>query len=117
VAGVKRVWNDFGFKDPNGGRQGAIEGALEIFRGDAGLKDEAGDLCEGVNAGVGSSRALGQRGFAGYAVKGGLELALDGGISRLNLPTVKVGAVVGEGELPVLKGGGGFVQVIQWNSL
>jgi hypothetical protein len=114
---VEGFWHDFGFKDPDGGRQGAIERALEVFCGDAGQENEAGDLAQGVDASIGAARALGQRRFTGNAAEGCLELALDGGVPGLNLPAVKIGAVVGEGELPGLRGGGGFVQVIQGNSL
>ena len=55
-------------------------------------------------AGVGPARSLGQRGFTDKATEGGLQLALYGGFAGLNLPSSEVGAVVGKGELPSLRG-------------
>jgi len=97
--------------------QGSIESPQQVFRRNTGLENEAGYLGNGVHTGVGASRALGQRRFAGDAVEGSLEFALDSGIPRLYLPAVKIGAVVSEGELPGLRSGAGFVQVIQGFSL
>jgi len=50
VAGMEGAWYGFRLQSPDGGGQGAVEGAEQVFRGDAGLEWEAGDLAEGVNA-------------------------------------------------------------------
>ena len=61
-----------------------------------------------MNAGVGAAGALRQRRFAGDALQGSLQLALDCR-SGLHLPAVEVGAIVGKGELPGLRSRpGGF---------
>jgi hypothetical protein len=65
---------------------------------------EGGDLGEGVDAGVGAARALGENGFAGDAVEGLDECALNSGESGLDLPAVVGGSVVGECDLPVRHG-------------
>ena len=80
------------------------------------MEKEAGDLAEGVDAGVGASGALRERGFAGDAADGGLEFALDGALAGLDLPAAEIGAVVGEGELPVLGLGRGLRLGVQSGS-
>ena len=75
------------------------------------MEIEAGDLGEGMDAGVGATRALRQGRFAGNAAEGGLQLALDGGFAGLDLPAAEFGAVVGEGELEAVRGAGGLVEI------
>ncbi len=87
---------------------------MQVFRGDVGLQLEAGNLPEGVDAGIGAAGALGQRGFAGDAAEGGLQLALDGWFSGLNLPAAVIGAVVGKGELPGLRAADGLGAFGHW---
>ena len=74
---------------------------MEIGGGDGYGEGEGGDLCEGVDAGVGTARALGKNGFTGDAMNGLGEGALDGGDIGLDLPTVVRGSVVAEDELAV----------------
>lgn len=62
---------------------------------------EGGYLGERVDPGVGAAGALGENGFAGDAMDGFGECALDGGEVGLNLPAVIGGSIVGEDELPV----------------
>ena len=95
-------------QDSYGGRESAIEGAGQVFCRDGGLKGKAGHLGEGVDAGVGAAGTLGEGRFAGDAAQGGLQLALDGGFTGLNLPAPELGAVVGQGELPGLQAGCGL---------
>ena len=76
---------------------------MQVRSGNVCMELKAGHLAQGVNAGVGAARALGQRGFAGDPAQGGLQFALDGRLSRLNLPAAEVGAVVGQGQLPGLR--------------
>ena len=49
--------------------------------------------------------------FAGDAAEGGLEFSLDGGFAGLNLPAAEVGAVIGQGQLPVLWQAPGWVEI------
>ena len=77
---------------------------MEIGGGDGYGEGEGGDLCEGVDAGVGASRALGKNGFSSDAMDGFCEGALDSGEIGLDLPTVEWGSVVGEDELPMRHG-------------
>ena len=101
MAGVE-VWrNRLDGEDADAGREAAVEGAVEVGCGDGCSEGEGGDLGEGVDAGVGAAGALGEDAFAGDAVDGVGERALDGGQAGLDLPAVEGGAVVGEGELPV----------------
>ena len=80
------------------------------------MEKEAGDLAEGVDAGVGASGALREDGFPGDVADGFGESALDGWERRLDLPAVEGGAVVGEGELPVLGLGRGLRLGVQSGS-
>jgi hypothetical protein len=52
VAGVEGVRGGQRGEDTDGRGQGPIESAREVFSGDGSLKLEAGDLGEGVDAGV-----------------------------------------------------------------
>lgn len=70
-----------------------------------------------MDAGIGSARALGQRRFSRDAAESGLEFSLDGWKAGLDLPTLKIGAVVGEGELPGLEAGVGLGLVRHLESL
>jgi hypothetical protein len=44
-----------GVQDANGGRQGPVEGSLEVFGGNSGLQDKAGYLAQRVDAGIGAA--------------------------------------------------------------
>ena len=69
---------------------------------------DAGDLSQRVHAGVGAARTLGQGRFADDAAESRLQFALNSAMAGLDLPAVKVGAVVGEGEFPRLICSGGL---------
>ena len=77
---------------------------MKIGGGDGDGERKGGNLREGVNAGVGAAGTLGENGFAGDAMDGLGECALDGGEVGLHLPAVVGGSVVGEDELPVRHG-------------
>jgi hypothetical protein len=104
VAGVEVFGNGFDGEDADACRESAVEGAMEVCRGDWDGDGEGGDLGEGVDAGVGAARALGENGFAGDALDGLREGALNGGEIGLDLPTVVGGSVVGQDEFPVRHG-------------
>ncbi len=104
MAGVEVFGDGFDGEDADAGGKGTVEGAVEVGGGDGNGEGEGGDLGEGVDAGVGAAGALGEDGFAGDAVDGLGEGALDGGQVGLNLPTVVGRSVVGEDELPVRHG-------------
>jgi len=101
MAGMEVGWGVLGGEDADAGREQVVEGAEEVSGGNGGGQGEGGDLAEGVDAGVGAARALGQDALLGDAVKGVAEGALDGGQSRLDLPAMVGGSVVGEGKFPV----------------
>ncbi len=77
---------------------------MEVGGGDGDGEGEGGDLSQGVDAGVGAAGALRENGFAGDAVDGLREGALNGWEIGLNLPSVVGGSVVGEDEFPVRHG-------------
>jgi hypothetical protein len=101
VAGVEVGWSGFDGEDADGGWEAAVEGAVEVGGGDGRGEGEAGDLGEGVDTGVGAAGALREDAFAGGAVDGVGECALDGGECGLDLPAAVGCAVVGEDELEV----------------
>jgi hypothetical protein len=74
---------------------------MKICGGDGNGEREGCDLGESVDAGVGAARTLRENGLAGDAMECIGECALDGGVARLDLPTVVGRSVVGEDELPV----------------
>ena len=74
---------------------------MEVGRGDRGHEAERGYLALGVNSGIGAAGTLGEDSFAGDAVDGVGEFALDGRLVGLNLPAMEVCAIVGEDQLPV----------------
>ncbi len=82
------------------GGKDAVEGAVQVRGGNGGRESEAGDLREGVNAGVCAAGALGKNALAGDPGDGVGEVSLHGGESRLDLPAMQVGAVVAEDRLP-----------------
>ena len=104
VSGVEVVGDGFDGEDADAWGKGAVEGAMKVGRGDGDGEREGRDLGEGVDPGVGAAGALGEDGFAGNAVDGVGEGALDGGEVGLNLPSVVGGSVVGEDDLPVRHG-------------
>jgi hypothetical protein len=59
-----------------------------------------------MDAGVGASGALGQKLLSGEALDGLRQGTLDGGLAGLDLPAVKGGAIIGEGEFEGSRGHG-----------
>jgi len=104
VTGVKVFGNGFDGEDADACGECAIQCVMEVCRGDGDGEREGGDLGESVDAGVGAARALGENGFAGDALDGLREGALNGGEIGLDLPTVVGGSVVGQDEFPVRHG-------------
>ena len=101
MARVEGFGNNFGREYPNTRREGVVEGALQILGWNVAPESKTGHLAERMNAGIGAAGALWEDGFAGDLADGFGECALDGRKAGLNLPTVEVGAVVTESELPV----------------
>ncbi len=97
---MKCTWHGFRLQNADRGRQGPVQGAVQVFRRNGRLQSETGHLGQRMDAGVGASRALGQGRFAGDMAKRRLQLALDGTFAGLHLPAVEIGAVVGQGQLP-----------------
>ena len=104
VAGVEVFGDGFDGEDADACGECAIQCVMEVCRGDGDGEREGGDLGESVDAGVGAARALGEDGFAGDALDGLREGALNGGEIGLDLPTVVRGSVVGQDEFPVRHG-------------
>ena len=100
--------HEFRLQDSNRRRKGSIQGALQVFRREWALEDKARDLAQGVDAGIGAARALGQGRFAGDPAQRRLQFALYGRFARLNLPAAKLGPVVGQGEFPVFSSAAGM---------
>ena len=98
---VEGFGDGLGGKDADAGWEGAVEGVAEIFGRNVACEPKTGHLGEGVNAGVCATGALWEDGFAGDLADGFGQCALDGRKAGLDLPTVEVGAVVTESELPV----------------
>ena len=109
-----RALHRFGFGDTNRWGEGAIERAEQVLGRNGSAESEASDLGQGVDAGVGAARALGQWRFSRDAAERSLQLALDGREAGLHLPALKVGAVVGEGKLPGLEAGIGLRLIGHW---
>lgn len=101
VSGVEVRRCVLGVEDADGGGECAIEGAEQVRRRDERSELEGCDLSAGMDAGVGASAALRENMFVGDACDGGGDLALNGRLSRLDLPAVEISAVVGERELPI----------------
>ena len=99
---MKRARHPFCLQISDRLRKRAIERAQEIGRRDVSLQGKAGDLGERVDAGVSAAGTLRQGRFADNAAERGLQFALDGALAGLNLPTVEIGAVVGDGQFPIL---------------
>ena len=55
MPGMEGAWHRFRIQDPDGDREGPVEGALKVLRGNGGLQLKAGDLGEGVDPGIGAS--------------------------------------------------------------
>ncbi len=100
VAGVKVLGGLFEGEDTDGGWESAIEGEMEVGRGDGSFEGEGCDLGEGVDASVCTSGALGKHSLSGDLVDGLGKCSLYGGQTWLDLPAVEGRAVVGEDGFP-----------------
>ena len=100
VAGVEVGRGVLDGEDADAGREGAVEGAVEVGGGNGDVEGEGGDLGEGVDSGVGAAGALGEDGLSGDAVDGVGEGSLNGGEVGLDLPAVEGGSVVAEDGFP-----------------
>src|SRR5712692_2185851 len=65
------------------------------------LRPEAADLTERMNPGVGASGTMQNDVLLCEPSQHFNNFALDGGLARLNLPAVEIGAVVGDGKLEI----------------
>jgi hypothetical protein len=99
-------------QDADGRREEAVYGAAEIIDGDGVVDGKGGYLSEGVDPGVRPARA-------GDVDRGALDAggdffegSLDGWQAGLDLPAVKVGAVVGHGDADAA--GHGFDFYCEW---
>lgn len=86
---------------------------MQVLGRDGSAELEAGDLGKRVDACIRAAGALRERRLAGDAAERRLQFALDGREAGLNLPALKIGAVVSEGELPGLEVRGGLVAIGQ----
>src|SRR6266478_5228425 len=68
------------------------------------LRSKAPDLAKRVNAGVGAPGSMQNDVLLRQAPKHAHDFPLNRRLVRLNLPTVKIGAVVGDGELEIAHG-------------
>ena len=101
VAGMEAFGHLLDGEDSDGGGKAVIEHDADVGGGNGAGGLKGCDLGERVHAGVGASGALGQKLFSGEALDGVGESSLDGGLAGLDLPAVKGGAVIGEGEFEV----------------
>jgi hypothetical protein len=89
VAGVEFRGHLIGGEDTDGGEKTVIENGAEVCdrNGAGGLKGR--DLSKGMDTGVSTSGALGQKLLTGEALDGFRQRTLDGGLAGLDLPAVK----------------------------
>ena len=93
-----------GLQDAQVAGQERVERLDEDLRRVARRREEMDDLAQGVDPGVGPAAGGGGRPGLGQLLDGRLERLLDGPQSRLALPAVEVGSVVGEGQLEIPHG-------------
>jgi len=97
---MKRRRDAFQGEDANILWQGAVKGAMEIFRGYWSRQCAGCHLSQGVYTGVCAAGTLRQYLLSGNAFDGRSEFSLDGAMPGLHLPSVKIGAIVCDHELP-----------------
>ena len=100
-ARMKIVTDFFADDDADRGRKKGVEGTLEFFGREKRSCFEMANLTEGVDAGVGAARAVHDDSFLGDFARGGVNFALDRWEAGLELPTVEVSSLVGDGEFDV----------------
>src|SRR5450432_2837263 len=74
---------------------------MEVARGQGRLSAEAADLPQGMDSGVGAPGAVEHDVFLGQLAQHADNFALNGRLAGLDLPAVKISAVVGDGELEI----------------
>src|SRR5262245_46799510 len=87
--------------DANRRRQQCVERALKLQSGKWRLSSEASYLPERMHSCIGSSRPVQNDAFLRQPLQHADNLALDGRLVRLNLPAVKIRAVVRNRQLEV----------------
>lgn len=93
------LWSDLlHIADSYGRRKQAIDGPAQVIRRNRVGEGNGSYLGPGMNAGVGPAGALDPHRSALYLADDTFQRSLDGGQVRLDLPAVKVGAVVGDGK-------------------
>ena len=91
------------------GWQRPVEGADQIPFGNGGCKRKRCYLALRMHPGIGATRTLRKNIFSGDAFNGRAELALDCRLLGLDLPPVKLRAVIGEHQLPNLALAGNLI--------
>jgi len=84
------------FEDADGGRKHVIRGTHEVCGGNRVSQRESGGLGQGVDTGVGTAGTGDFDGAAFDIAQDGFECALDGGQTGLDLPAMKVRAIIGD---------------------
>ena len=82
-------------------RQNSVECDTPFFSTEFGNGGKARGLVQTVDPGIGSPGTVNFDNLAGETQQGIFKSALDGGLVRLDLPAVVVGAVVGNQKEPV----------------
>ena len=78
---------------------------MQVFRRNGRRQREAGHLAEGMDSGVGASRALGQGDSPVIRPSAACNSPWMVRFARLHLPAAEIRAVVGQGQLPGLERG------------
>ena len=81
----------------NRSRKGAVERAVQVFRGNGRLQFDGGHLGARVNAGISPSATLRQDALPGNVLNCVRKFTLDRWLLGLNLPAAKVRAVICDG--------------------
>jgi hypothetical protein len=89
---------------PDGRRQQRVECPLKLAGAQFGMSFEVCDLAGRVNARVRAPGALNLQPLLCEILEDIAQRALDGLLSRLNLPTAEIGSVVGQSEFDVMHG-------------
>ena len=98
---VKIMADFFAGDDTNRGWKKGVEGALKFFRREKRSCFEMRSLAEGVDASVGATGAMYDDSFLRDFASGSVECALNCRETRLKLPAVEVGSVVGDREFDI----------------
>ncbi len=91
----------FRLQHPDRRRQEVIQRHYQVARGNRRSQFARRYLRQRMHSGIGAPRALRQHGLPRNPQQRLGQSALDGAMSRLHLPTMKVGAIVGDSELEI----------------